>query len=201
MSRGFLCITTPPNFQISETDLDRVARETRSFSTSIFQVMIAQMMDGCPVTHVSTSDSHLESYILTNGNYPGKRTVTNESSLGSCTSMTDGWKGIHIWMSGTILALYAVSILVSGIRSVEFFAPIRSSKVCSNKQDCRHSMIVCVVGLRFPSPKDRHMMSDSLAYSDASLHIEASLYIGLLGHGIFGPHDIDGLHRDISLIP
>jgi len=163
--------------------------------------MIAQMIDGSPVIHVLTSDSHLESYILTNDSYPGRRTVTNESSLGSCTLMIDGWMDIHIWMSGTILALYVVSILASGIRSVEFFSLIRSSKVCSNKQDCRRSMIVCVVCPRFPSPKDRHMMSDSKACSDASLHIEASLYIGLLGHDTFGLHDIDALLRDISLIP
>jgi hypothetical protein len=142
MSKGVLSITTTPNSQISETNLDRVAQETRSsFSTNIFQVMIAQMMDGCPVTHVLTSDSQLESYILMNGNCPESRTVTSESSLGSCTSMIDGWMGSHIWMSGTILALYVVSILVSGIRSVEFFSLIRSSKVCSNKQDCRRSMI------------------------------------------------------------
>jgi hypothetical protein len=163
--------------------------------------MIAQMTDGSPVIRVSTSDSHLESYILTIGNCPGRRSVTNESPLGSCIAMTDGWMDMHIWMSGKILALYAVSILASVIRFGEFFSLIRSSKVDSNKQDYRRSMIVYGVCPKPPSPKDRHTTSDSWAYCDAFLDCEASLCIGLFGRDTFGPHGIDFLHRDISLIP
>jgi hypothetical protein len=125
----------------------------------------------------------------------------NKRPRGSCTSMIDGWMDIHVCVSDKILALYVVSILVSVIHFEEFSSLVRSSKVDSSKQDCRHSMIVCGVCPRAPSPKDRHTTNDSWAYSDASLDIDASLYIGLLGLGTFAPHAIEAPHRDVSLSP